>query len=162
MTDAPNYRMPMPAKMGERGNASGGYQRADVRRVDNSPNIKTGLVDQHGKSVDQVTLQPPGTAAPSVVDPPELGGNGFEGETLPANPEDAQSRQTTAPPIEQTTEKPEPVPTSARPPEGGGESDAVPGDADPGPAGGAKRPGYPSMLDEELNHPTGYSGKTAR
>jgi hypothetical protein len=153
-----DYRMPMPQKMGERGSAgSVGHQRADIRRAGNTPNVKTGgLVDQHGKAADGMTLQP------EPHDSPPAEQNGFAPDgPLPANPDDAQSVACDQPPIEETTEKPEPVPTSATPPEGG-ETDPTPGNADPGPHGGAESPGYSSLLDEELNHPVGFPGKVAR
>jgi hypothetical protein len=160
MGETPSYKMPMPAKMGERGSAGGvGHQRADIRRAGNMPNAKTGgLVDQHGKAADGMTLQPKPHSSPTM--PAEENGFAPDGP-LPANPNDAQSVACDQPPIEQTTEKPEPVPTSAEP-QSGGESDPVPGDADPGAHGAAESPGYASLLDEKLNHPVGYSGKTAR
>jgi hypothetical protein len=150
MGETPSYKMPMPAKLGERSTtASAGYQHADVRRAGS---LRTGGM----KNVD---LQPGPTNSPTM--PSEM--NGFApDEVISEHQSDAQIEQITQPEIEQTTQRPEPVPTSARPPEGGGESDSTPGPSDPGPTGGAKKPGYPSLLDEELNHPSGYSGKTAR
>jgi hypothetical protein len=155
MTDAPNYRAPLPPKM-ERGSATGGYPRADVRRAGNSPNLKTGLVDQHGKSVDGMSLQPGPTNSPTM--PSEQNGFAPDGP-LPADPHDAQSVACDQPEIEETTEAPEVVPTTAEP-TSGGESDPVPGDADPGAHGAAAKPGYAAQIEE--SHPVGYPGETAR
>jgi hypothetical protein len=159
MGETRSYKMPMPQKMGERGSAGiVGHQRADIRRRGNAPNIKAGIVDQHGKAADGMTLQPEPHDSPSM--PSELNGFSPDGP-LPADPHDAQSVACDQPEIEETTEKPEPVPTTAEP-QSGGESDPVPGPANPGAHGAAESPGYSSLLDEELGHPVGFPGKVAR
>jgi hypothetical protein len=149
-----DYKFPMPQKMGDRGSAGGaGYQKAQIARGGNRAQGNMPML----KSVDQVTMQPPPVNPPTF---PEAE-SGFEPDRISADSgNDAQDVACDAPAIEQTTEKPSPVPTSdAAPDDGGAESDPVPGDADPGSSGGAASPGYASLLDETVNHPRGYSGK---
>jgi hypothetical protein len=151
-----DYTFPMPQKMGDRGSAGGaGYQKAQIARGGNRAQGNIPML----KSVDQVTLQPPPVNPPTF---PEAE-SGFEPDRVSADSgNDAQDVACDAPEVEQTTEKPSPVPMSASAPDGGGESDPTPGDADPGPVGGSEKPGYASLLDEPLNHPVGYGGKGAR
>jgi hypothetical protein len=146
----------MPPKMSQdRGHTAGvGYEQARTSRGQIAPSRKPGmLVDQHGRPVTKtmpgMTLEPEPTD-PSVFPAEE---NGMTPDVVIADPNDVQGQQAHQPPIEQTTEKPEPVPTTAKP-SSGGESDPTPGDADPGPSGGAREPGYPAQI--ETSHPVGY------
>ncbi len=123
------------------------------RRQSVASRSKSAIVDQHGRPVTKtmpgMTLEPEPTD-PSVFPAEE---NGMTPDVVIADPNDVQGQQAHQPPLEQTTEKPEPVPTTAKP-SSGGESDPTPGDADPGPSGGAREPGYPAQI--ETSHPVGY------
>jgi hypothetical protein len=160
-----DYKAPMPEKLNqERGHAgSVGYEQARTFRGQVAAQRNPGmLTDQHGRVIK--AAEPGVTLEPSPIDPPSFPEqeNGMApDQVITDDPNDAQLQHTDAPPIEQTTEKPQPVETTAEP-TSGGTSDPTPGDADPGPIGGAREPGYPSLLDEAVNHPVGYSGKAAR
>jgi hypothetical protein len=145
-----DYSAPMPQKLDQsrRTTSTIGHQVADTRRRGNAPSIKTGIVDQHGKSVDGMTLQPGPTNSPTL--PSEQ--NGFQGETLPADPEDAQSQQTTAPPIAAETEPAE-VPETTAKPSSGGESDPII-EGENAPTGGLEEARYPSLIPSAT--PVGY------
>ncbi len=149
----------MPPKMSQdRGHtAAVSYDPMAIsRRQSAAQRSKSGIVDQHGKPVTKTTLEP------EPVDPPQFPDeeNGMKPDQVIADdPNDAQLQHTDAPPIEQSTERPELVPTSAEPPSGG-TSDPTPGDSDPGPTGGSASPGYPALIDSDF--PVGYSGKAAR
>ena len=151
-----NSATQMPPKMSQdRGHAgSVGYEQARTTRggqVGKPRNVGV-LTDQHGKVIKAapgMTLEPEPTNAPHF--PEEE--NGMAPDQIIADQDDPQSQQTHQPPIESTTEKPEPVPTTAKP-SSGGESDPTPGDADPGPTGGSPKPGYEAQIEEA--HPVGY------
>ncbi len=100
-------------------------------------------------SMKNADLQPaPANSADQV--PSE---NGFVADVVVANPHDAQSVQTTAPPINRGTEGPSQPATTTTPPKGA-ESDPTPGASDPGATGGAVKPGYPAQIG--TRHPAGY------
>ena len=139
-----DYTANLPPKLSQTRTTTGGYARG-------AQPAGSGRITPMREAAVKMALQP----AP-VAEPVNLGQgeNGFVGEDLPSNPEDSQSQQTDAPPIDDSTEAPEVAPTTAAPPPSDETTDPVPGDADPGPTGGAEAPGYQGLTDNA--HPRGY------
>jgi len=91
-----------------------GYEQARTSRGQvGTPRNVGVLTDQHGKVIKAA---PGVTLEPSPTDPPSFPAS--EGPMQPdqvrgTNPDDAQNQHCDAPPLEATTEKPEPVPAAA-------------------------------------------------
>jgi len=154
MGETPSYKMPMPAKMGERGSAgSVGHQRADVRRRGNAPNVKTGgLIDQHGKAADGMTLQPEPHDSPTM--PAEQNGFAPLNGDLPEK-DDAQTEQTHADPIAHETEPAEVIPTTgSAPDEAGSKTKPTVEGVENEPTGSVSEARYPAQIEEA--HPVGF------
>lgn len=134
-----DYTAPMPQKLNQTRSTTGGYQQA-------TQPAGSGRIRDAAKT--GMTMQPSPRARLEPVEVPR----GFVGSELPADPNDAQSQQTQAPPIDDSIAAPAPVPTSATPSEGG-ESDSTPGQ-EPTPTGGVESPSYPALTDAA--HPRGY------
>jgi hypothetical protein len=153
MADEKNYRMPMPQKMGERGSAgSVGHQRADIRRSGNMPNVKTrGLVDQHGKAADGMTLQPEPHDSPTM--PAEQNGFAPLNGDLPKK-DDAQTAQTHADPVAHESEPAETIPTTATAPDRDSKTTPTVEGVENEPTGSVSEARYPAQIEEA--HPVGF------
>jgi hypothetical protein len=143
---ANDYTAKMPPKLNQdrRTARAVGHQVANTRR--DGPMLKAG-------GQKNVGVQPEPHSSPTM--PAEENGFAPDGP-LPANPNDAQSQQTTAPPISDDIAGPPPVATTDDPPEEPTESESVP-EGEIGPTGGATKPKYSPLIEEA--HPIGYSGE---
>jgi hypothetical protein len=142
MGETPSYKMPMPAKMGERGSAGGvGHQRADIRRAGNTPNVKTG----------GMTLQPAPHSSPTM--PEEENGFAPLNGDLPEK-DDAQTAQTHADPIAHESEPAETIPTTATAPDGDSETTPTVEGVENEPTGSISEARYPAQIEEA--HPVGF------
>jgi hypothetical protein len=144
--ETPNYRMPMPSKMGERGSTSGrSYDRAQTTRQ----GVHTQATPPT-KEASKMTMQPGPVNPPNFPDE----SNGFAPDIVSADTgNDAQDQQTEQPPISTPTE-PAAVPeTTARPPEANQETSPII-EGENADAGGVTEPRYPAKLP--AGHPCGY------
>lgn len=143
---AENYTAPMPPKLSQVRSTSGGYGKAPITRAGMHTNASPMMKGAAAKNVD---LQPPPTTT-SVFPREQNGFDPLNGDLPPAD--DAQSRQTEAPPIAAETERAA-VPETTAEPTSGGESDPII-EGENSATGGLQEARYPAKVP--AGHPVGF------
>lgn len=148
-----DYSAPMPQKLSQTRTTTGGYQQGSIARAGrHTESIKAGMVDQHGTSVDQVTLQPEPHDSPTM--PAEENGFAPLNGDLPEK-DDAQTAQIHADPVAHETEPAEVIPTTgSAPDEGGSKTKPTVEGVENKPTGSVEEARYPAQIEEA--HPVGF------